>query len=32
MRAADMDSVIFSGSGNRPSRNHAEVAMTIDNR
>lgn len=32
LRAADMDSVIFAGSGNRPARNHAEVAMTIDNR
>jgi chromosome segregation protein len=32
LRAADMDSVIFAGSGNRPSRNHAEVTMTIDNR
>lgn len=31
LRAADMDAVIFSGSGNRPSRNHAEVTMTIDN-
>ncbi len=31
LRATDMDSVIFAGSGNRPSRNHAEVAMTIDN-
>jgi chromosome segregation protein len=31
LRAADMDSVIFAGSGNRPSRNHAEVMMTIDN-
>ena len=31
LRAADMDSVIFAGSGNRPSRNHAEVVMTIDN-
>jgi chromosome segregation protein len=31
LRAADMDSVIFAGSGNRPSRNHAEVLMTIDN-
>src|SRR5689334_7816990 len=31
LRAADMDSVIFSGSSNRPSRNHAEVLMTIDN-
>src|SRR5918996_2941876 len=32
LRAADMDSVIFAGSGNRPSRNHAEVSMTVDNR
>ena len=31
MRAADMESVIFSGSGNRPARNHAEVAITVDN-
>ncbi len=31
LRATDMDSVIFAGSGNRPSRNHAEVVMTIDN-
>ncbi len=31
LRGADMDSVIFAGSGNRPARNHAEVAMTIDN-
>ena len=31
MRAADMDAVIFAGSGNRPSRNNAEVAMAIDN-
>ena len=31
LRAADMDAAIFAGSGNRPSRNHAEVAMTIDN-
>lgn len=31
LRASDMDSVIFSGSGSRPSRNHAEVVMTIDN-
>ncbi len=31
LRASDMDAVIFSGSGNRPSRNHAEVVMTIDN-
>src|SRR6202047_1958245 len=29
--AANMDAVIFAGSGNRPSRNHAEVVMTIDN-
>ena len=31
MRAADMDAVIFSGSGTRPSRNTAEVAIAIDN-
>ena len=31
MRAGGMDDVIFAGSGNRPSRNHAEVALTIDN-
>ena len=31
LRAADMESVIFAGSGNRPARNHAEVMMTIDN-
>src|SRR3569623_816241 len=30
LRAADMDAVIYSGSGNRPARNHAEVVMTID--
>ncbi|MBV9530716.1 MAG: AAA family ATPase, partial [Bradyrhizobium sp.] len=31
LRAEDMDAVIFSGSGSRPARNHAEVMMTIDN-
>ena len=31
MRASGMDDVIFSGSGNRPSRNHAEVILTVDN-
>src|SRR5690606_19330699 len=31
LRGGDMDAVIFSGSGNRPARNHAEVTMTIDN-
>ncbi len=31
MRADGMDDVIFSGTGARPSRNHAEVALTIDN-
>jgi chromosome segregation protein len=31
MRAGGMDDVIFSGSGARPSRNHAEVQLTIDN-
>src|SRR5437868_3491198 len=31
LRASDMDAVIFAGTGSRPSRNHAEVVMTIDN-
>src|SRR5690349_2348977 len=31
MRATGMDDVIFSGSGNRPARNWAEVMLTIDN-
>ncbi len=31
MRASGMDDVIFSGSGNRPARNVAEVALVIDN-
>lgn len=31
MRAGGMDDVIFAGSGNRASRNHAEVTLTIDN-
>ncbi len=31
MRASGMDDVIFSGSGNRPSRNTAEVALILDN-
>jgi len=31
MRGSGMDDVIFAGSGNRPSRNHAEVSLTIDN-
>src|SRR5712675_1779743 len=31
LRAADMDDVIFAGTNNRPSRNNAEVAMSIDN-
>jgi chromosome segregation protein len=31
MRAGGMDDVIFAGSANRPSRNHAEVTLTIDN-
>ncbi len=31
MRAGAMDDVIFAGSGARPSRNHAEVTLTIDN-
>lgn len=31
MRAAEMDDVIFAGNTNRPARNHAEVAIQIDN-
>jgi chromosome segregation protein len=31
MRGDGMDDVIFAGSGARPPRNHAEVALTIDN-
>jgi chromosome segregation protein len=31
MRAAEMDDVIFSGNTERPARNHAEVAVQIDN-
>ena len=31
MRASSMDEVIFSGSNNRPARNNAEVAISIDN-
>ena len=31
MRGDGMDDVIFAGSSARPSRNHAEVAITIDN-
>src|SRR5271154_2254187 len=31
MRAGGMDDVIFAGTGSRPSRNHAEGALTIDN-
>jgi chromosome segregation protein len=31
MRAGGMDDVIFAGAGSRASRNHAEVALTIDN-
>ena len=31
MRAGGMDDVIFAGSGDRASRNHAEVTLTIDN-
>jgi chromosome segregation protein len=31
MRGQGMDDVIFAGSSNRPQRNHAEVALTIDN-
>jgi len=31
MRAAEMDDVIFSGNTERPSRNHAEVSVVVDN-
>jgi chromosome segregation protein len=31
MRASEMDDVIFSGNTGRPARNHAEVAVSIDN-
>jgi chromosome segregation protein len=31
MRAGGMDDVIFAGAAKRPSRNHAEVTLTIDN-
>ena len=31
MRAGGMDDVIFAGADKRPARNHAEVALTIDN-
>ena len=31
MRAGGMDDVIFAGADKRPMRNHAEVALTIDN-
>jgi chromosome segregation protein len=31
MRASGMDDVIFSGSGGRPARNTAEVALVLDN-
>ncbi len=32
LRASGMDDVIFSGSGNRPARNMAEVALLVDNK
>jgi chromosome segregation protein len=31
LRAVDMDDVIFAGTGTRPGRSHAEVAIHIDN-
>ena len=31
MRGSEMDDVIFAGNTGRPSRNHAEVLLTIDN-
>src|SRR5512146_3080107 len=30
LRGGEMDDVIFAGSGNRPARNIAEVALTVD--
>jgi chromosome segregation protein len=32
LRASEMNDVIFAGSGNRPSRNSAEVVVVLDNR
>jgi chromosome segregation protein len=32
MRASEMDDVIFSGNNQRPSRNHAEVSVQVDNK
>ncbi|WP_413988838.1 chromosome segregation SMC family protein [Labrys okinawensis] len=32
LRAAEMDDVIFGGSGNRPARNMAEVILTVENK
>ncbi|MDX1402652.1 MAG: AAA family ATPase, partial [Kiloniellales bacterium] len=32
MRGGEMDDVIFAGTANRPSRNIADVVMTLDNR
>ncbi|ACL62385.1 chromosome segregation SMC family protein [Methylobacterium nodulans] len=31
LRASGMDDVIFSGSGSRPGRSHAEVTLSLDN-
>ena len=31
MRGAEMDDVIFAGNSGRPSRNHSEVVLSIDN-
>src|SRR3990167_7771932 len=31
LRGGEMDDVIFGGSGGRPARNLAEVALTVDN-
>jgi chromosome segregation protein len=31
MRGSEMDDVIFSGNTDRPGRNHAEVAISVDN-
>jgi chromosome segregation protein len=31
LRGGEMDDVIFAGTGKRPSRNHAEVVLTLNN-
>ena len=31
MRGTELDDIIFSGTENRPQRNHAEIALKLDN-